>query len=304
MPVKQKEIWRSLYPFDPRFCDLDGLRMSYVDEQKGQKSGDAAREVLLMVHGNPTWSFYYRNLIVAFRDRYRVVVPDHLGCGLSDKPNEAEYSFRLEQRINDLLHLIRELDLRRITLIAHDWGGAIGLGAAVREPNRFKRLVLMNTAGFFSPTCPLRIRLGMIPFLGRFAIQGMNLFCRAALKMAPSNPKNLSREVKAGLLAPYNNWHNRTAVYKFVKDIPLSDKHPSFQTLAEIEAGLAQFRNQPVALIWGMQDWCFTPEFLKRFLQYFPESDVHRLEGAGHYLLEDAPEEVISAIEQFLVATR
>ncbi|MGL6196544.1 MAG: alpha/beta fold hydrolase [Thermoguttaceae bacterium] len=300
MSAKNKEIWRSQYPFESRFLDLNGLRMHYVDEQKARVQGEPARKVLLMVHGNPTWSFYYRNLISAFRFRFRTVAPDHIGCGLSDKPSEKEYSFRLERRVDDLCQLVEKLDLKEVTLIAHDWGGAIGMGAATRLPDRFERIVLLNTAAFRFDRCPFRIRLGHLPLVGRYAIQGMNLFCLSALKMATEYPRQLRREVKAGLLAPYNSWHNRTAVYRFVDDIPLSEKHPSYRTLTEIEEKLPIFRNKPVCLIWGMKDWCFHPEFLKRFLQFYPEADVHRIENAGHYVLEDAESAVISALEGFL----
>jgi len=282
--------------FESRYFDLDGLRCHYVDEQRPRNARD--RETLLMVHGNPTWSFYWRNLITAFRDRYRVIAVDHIGCGLSDKPPEAEYPFTLERRIDDLCRLIEGLDLERITLIAHDWGGAIGMGAACRLLERFDRFVFMNTAAFRSPRCPLRIRLCRLPFFGRLAIQGLNLFSLATLWMAAA--RRLPKEVRAGLLAPYNNWANRIAVYRFVQDIPLSPKHPSWKTLTEIEEQLPSFRTKPVCLVWGMLDWCFSPEFLKRFLQIFPDADVHRFERAHHLLVEDAPDEVIEAVDGFL----
>ena len=287
-----------LYPFESQYFDLDGLRYHYVDEQKPKNAKD--REVLLMVHGNPTWSFYWRNLITAFRDRYRVIAVDHLGCGLSDKPSEAAYPFTLVRRIDDLCRLVEGLDLRQVTLIAHDWGGAIGMGAACRQPERFDRFVFMNTAAFRSPLCPLRIRLCRLPFFGRLVIQGLNLFALATLWMATANRKNLTKEVRAGLLAPYDSWANRTAVYRFVQDIPLSSRHPSFAVLMEIEEKLQAFRSKPICLVWGMLDWCFSPEFLKRFLQFFPEADVYRLEQAHHLLVEDAPEDIIEAVDGFL----
>lgn len=297
---KEKEIWRPLYPFESRYFELEGFRMHYLDEQKGRNPGEPSRETLLMVHGNPTWSFLFRKVLVNFRDRYRTVAVDHLGCGLSDKPDESRYSFRLEERVADLCKLIEHLDLQRVTLIAHDWGGAIGMGAATRMPERFERIVLMNTGAFPSDHFPLRIRVCRTPVLGRFALQGLNLFSLAALQMATTAPRNISREVRAGLLAPYDSWHNRTAVYRFVYDIPHSEKHPSYATLRGIEEKLPLFRNKPVCLIWGMRDWCFSPEFLSRFLQEYPEAKVHRIETAGHYLLEDAPDTVLAAMEEFL----
>jgi haloalkane dehalogenase len=285
------------YPFDSHFLTLaDGLRCHYVDESASADD----RSVLLMVHGNPTWSYFWRRVITQFRDRFRCVAVDHVGCGLSDKPAEDAYPFALERRIADLMQLIEHLDLKRITLIAHDWGGAIGMGAATRLPERFEQFVFMNTAAFRSAQCPMRIRLCRTPFLGRLAIQGLNLFSLGTLWMASANRKNLTPEIRSALLAPYDSWSHRVAVYRFVQDIPLSPHHPSYETLLKIEESLPMFRNRRVCLIWGMLDWCFSPEYIKRFLHFFPEADVHRLEKAHHLLLEDAPDEVAAALETFL----
>lgn len=282
--------WRQLYPFESHALDLDGQRYHYLDEGSGP--------ALLLVHGNPTWSFYWRRLVLALRDRYRLIVPDHIGCGLSSKP--AKYEYRLTQHVENLTRLVEQLDLTDITLIGHDWGGAIGLGAAVAQPDRFARLVLANTAGFRSARIPFRIRICRTPVFGRLAIQGMNAFARAALWMATEHPERLTADIRAGLIAPYDSWSNRRATYEFVQDIPLSSGHPSYAKLAEIEAGLATLADRPTLFVWGMKDWCFSPHFLQRFLEFFPSADVRRIEHAGHYVVEDAPDEVITAIEGFL----
>ncbi|MCL2006165.1 MAG: alpha/beta fold hydrolase [Planctomycetaceae bacterium] len=291
------------YSFASHYLTLpDGLRCHYVNEPNANVPGVDVPEnqsPLLMVHGNPTWSYLWRNLITHFADRFRCVALDHIGCGLSDKPDEDEYPFTLQRRIDDLVHLIEHLDLKNITLIAHDWGGAVGMGAATRLPERFKQFVFLNTAAFRSPNCPLRIRLCRLPIFGRLAIQGLNLFARGTLAMASANRKNLTPEVRRAYLAPYNSWNNRLAVYRFVQDIPLSPKHPSYETLLKIEESLPRFREHRVCLIWGMLDWCFSPEFLKQFLQFFPEAEVYRVERAHHLVLEDAPDEVIAALESF-----
>src|SRR6185503_4923839 len=130
--------WRDLYPFESRFLSVRGYRLHYLDEGAGQP--------LLFVHGNPTWSFYWRNLILGLRDRNRCVAVDHIGCGLSDKPQD--YNYTLQQRIDDLVQLVETLDLSGATLLAHDWGGAIGLGNVLRVPERFSRIVLFNTGAF------------------------------------------------------------------------------------------------------------------------------------------------------------
>lgn len=276
---------------------VGGFSLHYVDEKPAGWTPE--QPVLFMVHGNPTWSFFFRSLIDAFRDRYRVIAVDQIGCGLSEKPAASAYSYRLEQRVTDLCHLVRKLNLKNVTLIAHDWGGAVGMGVAERLNDRFSRLVLMNTAAFRSQRCPFRILMGRIPFVSPFLIQGLNAFCRCAVRWASERPDGLPKEVAAGLVAPYNSWKNRIAVSKFVRDVPLSEKHPSYKTLVEIETNLSLFREKPVLLAWGMKDWCFSPEFMKRFLNDFPEAEVCKIEEAGHYLLEDAPEKVVAAIEKF-----
>ncbi len=283
--------WRELYPFASHWLTIDGLRYHYLDEGSGP--------VLLLVHGNPTWSFYWRELIKAWRGQYRVIVPDHIGCGLSDKPDSIRYPYRLARRISDLAGLVDQLDLRDVTLVAHDWGGAIGMGAAVSMPERFARFVLMNTAAFRAQKCPWPIRLVHGP-LGRWAVQGLNLFARVAARTTMCRRERMTPAVRAGYLAPYDSWANREAVYRFVCDIPLGPEHPSYSALCEIEAGLARFRQHPVCLIWGMRDWCFTPEFLERFQHFFPEAEVHRLEGAGHYVVEDAYEEIAPIVARFV----
>ncbi|MDR2170004.1 MAG: alpha/beta fold hydrolase [Planctomycetaceae bacterium] len=298
------------YQFSSHFFEVGGLRYHYIDERAGNGlssgggndvSGDDDGGVLLMVHGNPTWSYMWRRLILAFRGKYRCVAVDHIGCGLSDKPVESVYEYTLSRRVDDLVRFIEDRDLRKITLVGHDWGGVIGMGAAVKLFDRFDRFVLMNTAAFRSIDCPLRIRFCRLPFLGRFLVQGLNIFSIATMWMAVSSRRHLPFDVRSAFLAPYNSWSNRVAIYKFVQDIPLSPHHCSYEILSEIEDFLPQFREKRMCFIWGMLDWCFSPEFLKRFLQYFPDANVYRLENAHHLLLEDAPDEVIAAMNDFFV---
>lgn len=286
------DAWRELYPFRSHELTVGGRRCHYLDEGSGP--------VLLLVHGNPTWSFYWRDLVRAWRDRYRVVAVDLIGCGLSEKPPATEYSYRLAQRVADVRELIEKLDLRDITLVGHDWGGGIGMGAAVAAPERFKRFVLMNTAAFRAPRCPWQIRLCRIPVLGQAAVQGLNLFVRAALRTTVAKPERMTPAVRVGYSAPYDSWAHRVGVYRFVLDIPLHAGHPSYETLVHIEEGLAKFRQHPVCLIWGMQDWCFSPWFLERFLEFFPQAEVHRLADAGHYVVEDAHEQIAPLVDEFI----
>jgi len=282
--------WKSLYPFASHHLDLDGHRYHYVDEGDGTP--------LLMVHGNPTWSFYWRNLIQAFRDRYRIIAVDHIGCGLSAKPQQ--YTYTLAQHVSNLACVIDRLELRDITLLAHDWGGAIALGAALQHVDRIGRIVLFNTGAFPPPFIPLRIRVCRTPIAGRIAMRGLNLFARAALRMAVEKPERMTPPVCAGLLAPYDTWANRVAVDSFVRDIPMTRRHPTWQTLTDIESGIPSLAHLPVQLQWGMRDWCFTPECLSRFETLFPAAEVHRFMDAGHYVVEDAHERIVPLLDQFL----
>jgi pimeloyl-ACP methyl ester carboxylesterase len=279
------------YPFESKSIELDGgHRLHYVDEGSG--------DVLLCVHGNPTWSFAWRSVVREFSSTHRVIAIDHLGCGLSYKPQD--YDYCLANHIANLQTLIEKLDLRNITLLAHDWGGAIGMGAAGRMPERFARFVLFNTGAFRSQAIPLRIAVCRIPLFGTFALRGLNAFSRAAITMAVEKHERMTPAVKAGYLAPYDSWANRVAVNRFVKDIPLKESHPSWATLVEVEAGLEQFQQHPMLLVWGEQDWCFTTAFLDEFERRFPQAETLRIPDAGHYVFEDAPEVFLPKLREFL----
>ena len=137
------------YPFVPRAFVREGHKQSYLDEGAG--------EPVLMLHGNPSWSYYYRHLVLGLRDRYRCIVPDHIGMGLSDKPDDEHYRYTLERRVEDLDALVRHLGEKRglpgrgLTLVLHDWGGMIGMAWAARRPESVSRLVILNTAAFPNP---------------------------------------------------------------------------------------------------------------------------------------------------------
>jgi haloalkane dehalogenase len=284
------ERWRKLYPFAAHWRELPEGRYHYVDEGQGTP--------LLMVHGNPTWSFYWRRLIQAFSGEFRAVAPDHLGCGLSDKPSG--YRYRLQDHIDNLVALVDALDLQDITLLGHDWGGPIGLGAALARPARFSRFVLLNTGAFPPPFIPWRIRVCRTPGLGRLALQGLNLFSRAALRMALAHPSSLSDDVRAGLLAPYDCWAHRAGVYGFVRDIPTSPRHPTWATLARLERALPTLADRPCQLIWGLRDWCFRPQCLERLRQLWPGASVLALPDAGHWVVEEAHDQIVECLDAFL----
>jgi haloalkane dehalogenase len=283
---------RSLYPFSPRsFVTPGGARMSYVDEGAGD-------EAVLMVHGNPTWSFYYRELIQAIAPRLRCVAPDHVGMGLSDKPQDYDYTLRT--RIDDLEALVESLGLKRIHLVVHDWGGAIGFGLAARRPERIGRLVILNTAAFPSDRIPARIALCKTRWPGTALVRGANGFAWPATWMA-MHRRALSADEKRGFLLPHGSWADRVAVDAFVKDIPMRADHPTRSTLESVAAGLASFVDRPALIVWGGRDFCFNDGFYDEWRRRLPKARTRHLADAGHYVLADANDEVVPLARDFLL---
>ena len=288
--VNNFDSFKDLYPFTSLYFDLNPYKLHYLDEGEG--------EVLLFLHGNPTWSFYYRSLIQNFQGRYRCVAPDHIGCGFSDKPQD--YSYTLTTHIDNLEKLVGFLGLKNITLMVHDWGGAIGMGLAVRKPELIKRLVLFNTASFLSTDIPLRIGLCRMPLLGTILIRYLNLFVRGVLWFGLKRRKRLKKNVRAGYLAPYDTFENRIANLKFVQDIPMEQAVPSYSVIQYIERNLKQFDGHPILIIWGSEDFCFNVKFLNKWREIFPRAEVREVCNAGHLVVEDASDEIIPWLEGFL----
>jgi pimeloyl-ACP methyl ester carboxylesterase len=295
MPDVDLSPFVHLYPYASNYIDLDGLAYHYLDEGQG--------EPMVMVHGNPTWSFYFRSLVNAFSDHYRVIVPDHIGCGLSSKPAPQQYPFRLQQRVDDLSCLMDHLQLPQpVTLVVHDWGGMIGLAWALDHPERVRRIVVLNTAGFFPPRLkpiPKRLRLIRSGFpMMRSAVLKLNLFARVALYMAPR--KTLAVDVKAGLIAPYASVRNRWATLKFVEDIPLSKKDPSGAIVDRVDRHLEHICHVPTLILWGKHDFVFDIDYFQEWCRRLPHAEAHLFNDAGHYLLEDIPDKIIMHMEAFL----
>ena len=281
-----------LYPFAPKsFATAGGARMSYVDE------GPRSDEAVLMLHGNPTWSFYFRELIRALLPAMRCIAPDHVGMGLSEKPRD--YDYTLATRIADIEALVTMLGVKRVHLVVHDWGGAIGFGLAARHPDLIGRLMIMNTAAFPAKWIPWRIALCKLPGLGPLVVRGLNGFAGPATRMA-MHRRALSPDEKRGYLFPYENWADRVAVDAFVRDIPMSRNHRSWAALRAVEAGVEKFRDRPALIVWGGRDFCFDDRFLGRWREILPQAEVRRIADAGHYVLEDARDEAVPMLAQFL----
>ena len=306
-----------LYPFAPHYIEVGpsashdgsashdpspgsgmpkgaGHRMHYVDEGQG--------DPVLMVHGNPSWSFFYRDLIGELQGSHRVIAPDHIGCGRSDKPSDDQYDYTLSSRVADLSTLVEALDLRNITLVVHDWGGMIGIAWATQNPDRVARLVVMNTAAFPLPASkrlPASLALARTPGIGALLVRGANAFSRGAVRYCVTR-QPMSKAVAAGYLEPYDSWSNRIAVHRFVQDIPFAESDRAYPTMKDTGENLPRLADKPMLICWGLRDFVFDHHFLEEWVRRFPNAEVHRFEDCGHYVLEDAGDEIVPLVRGFV----
>lgn len=281
--------------------------MAYRDLGRGQP--------VVMVHGNPTWSYYYRHLVDALvgengqSNESRALVPDHIGMGHSDRWSDPKQRYSLQQRIDDFDHWISDrLEEQAeaggpttIDLVVHDWGGAIGLSWAARHPEKIRRLVILNTWAFNIPeneSLPRMLKIARSS-IGQWLIVRFNAFARIAAKTAVK--RSVDPETKAGWLEPYEGPPiRRLATAEFVRDIPLSDQDPAWKVLAETQQRLVDLQDKPILMAWGMKDFVFTPKVLDMWGEFFPQARVVRFEEDGHYVLEDAREALVPQIVEFL----
>ena len=282
--------WKSLYPFKSNFLDIDGMNYHYVDEGEG--------DPVVMVHGNPTWSFYYRNLIEKLSSSHRAIAVDHIGCGLSDRPQK--YGYRFSDHISNLSKLMQTIDTENGTLVVHDWGGPIGLGALLHNMHRFKKVVLLNTGAFIPDVIPAKLKLARSRIFGRIAVQGFNRFILDAFKTGTNKHEIWTDEMKAGYLHPYRSWADRVAIYQFVRAIPVSPSHPTTGALKMIQGSMPKLAEKRVKMIWGMKDWVFSPAVLEKMKELLPHAEVTEIADAGHFVLEDAKDQVIDEISAFI----
>jgi len=270
--------------------------MHYLDE------GPRDAPPVLMLHGNPTWSIYYRNLIPALSGKYRCIAPDHMGCGLSDKPGDEKYDYRTSSRIEDIESLVASLDLNQpVTLVVHDWGGLIGMAWACRHPEQVAQLVISNTAAFPLPSSkrmPALLSLARNTRIGSLLVRGGNAFAQGAIRLATA--KGIEKTVRKAYTAPYDSWQNRIATLRFVQDIPLGPDDPGFDILLDTAEHLHLFRDLPCLIAWGDKDFVFDHHFLNEWQKYLPKAEVVRYPDCGHYLLEDAGPELTARIRAFI----
>ncbi len=288
----------ALYPFQSHWLELEGgIRLHYLDE------GPRDAPVLLMLHGNPTWSFYYRDLVLALRDRYRCIVPDHVGCGLSDKPDDADYDYHLARRIADVGALVEATigPEAPLSLVVHDWGGMIGFGWAAQRPERIRRCVILNTAAFPMPEdkrFPFALWLGGRTPVGALLIRSLNAFSGMAARVAFKKP--VSAEVRAGYTGPYDSWDHRIATLRFVQDIPLKPGDRGWDIVSGTADRLEAFTKTPALLAWGLKDFVFDETFYREFQRRLPQAERHPLPDCGHYVLEDGGADLRGVIADFL----
>lgn len=285
----------TLHPFKRHYLDRNGHQLHFVNEGSG--------DPVVMVHGNPSWSLYYRELIAKLSHEYQCIVPDHIGCGLSDKPGDADYDYTLKSRIDDLDALLDSLGVvDNVTLVVHDWGGMIGMGYAARYPDRIKRLVILNTGAFHLPKAksfPWPLWICRNTLLGSVLVRGFNAFSSIAsyvgVKRAPMAPA-----IREAYVAPFNSWANRISTLRFVQDIPLVESDRNYQLVTEISDSLSQFKDVPMIICWGLKDFVFDKHFLSEWRERFPQAQVYEFADCGHYILEDATDEVVAHIDTFM----
>jgi haloalkane dehalogenase len=278
---------RSLFPFASHFLDFPEGRVHYVDE--GPRTGPT----LLCVHGNPTWSFLYRDLVAALATETRVVAADHLGFGLSDKPADFSYLPRDHARVLD--RLVDDLGLDDVVLVVHDWGGPIGLDWATRHPDRVRGVVVTNS--WMWPHDSAHVRrfsrlLGGV--LGREVILRFNAFARVVVPLAFADRSRLTRDVRRQYVAPLATPADRKGSWVFPRELV-----GSRAWLGDLWARREAIAAKPMLVVWGVDDPAFGDE-LDRWREPFPRARTIPLDDCGHYVAEEKGRELAAAVEGFL----
>jgi cis-3-alkyl-4-acyloxetan-2-one decarboxylase len=280
------------FPFEAHYLSAGDAQLHYVDE------GPPDASPLLFVHGNPTWSYMWREQIARLSaEGHRCIAFDHMGFGRSDKP-PALAAYSLQRHVDNALALVDQLDLRDVTLVAHDWGGPIGLGALLERADRLRALVLMNTWAWELPSF-------LPPFLREFRTEGLGeVLALAGNLFVESIPGGMRRRdldpmMMEAYRAPFPDYWSRAGTLAFQREIPLTERDRSAPLMASIHDRLPAVEI-PVLLIWGMRDPVFQPVFLEQWRELFPQAETAELADASHFLVEDSPDEVTSAIAGFL----
>lgn len=259
---------------------------------------------ILLLHGNPSWSYMWRAPMARLAQEAQLVALDHVGMGLSEKPGDGEYRYTLASRVADLQAAIEALGWAKqpLALVCHDWGGMIGTAWAVQHQAPLTALAALNTGAFPLPLdkpLPGLLRLGRDHALGEWLIRGLNAFARGSLVVGMKQRK-LPPEVEAAFLAPYGSWADRIATARFVQDIPLGPGDEAWDLVVRTGQGLGAYAQLPVFLGWGLKDFVFDRHFLAEWQRRFPQAESLVLPEASHMVLEDAPEAMPAALVAFL----
>jgi haloalkane dehalogenase len=278
---------RKEYPFESHYFATPAGDLHYVDEGKGSP--------VVMVHGNPTWSFLYRNLIKRLRSEYRCIAMDHLGFGLSDKPSD--WSYLPKDHAANLTALIGELGLKDITLVVQDWGGPIGLSYAVAHPQNVARLVIMNTWAWPVNRDPYYLAFSgfMGGPLGRMLIRRYNFFAGPLMRMSFGDKSKLSAAAHQHYLQALANPEERKGCLTLSKQIVASTPW-----LKELWGRIGALEGKPKLVVWGSRDIAFREKELLRWERTFPEVRTVCLGSVGHFVQEEAPDELAEAVTGFL----
>ena len=280
------------FPFEARYLEAGQVRLHYIDE------GPPDSPPLLFVHGNPTWSYLWRRPVADLSaGGHRCVAFDHMGFGRSDKPPYLS-AYSLRAHVDNALALIDGLDLHDIVLVAHDWGGPIGVGAMLERRNRLRGLVLMNTWAWELPSF-------LPPFLREFRTEGLGeILALAGNLFVESMPGAMARREVDPLMmsayrAPFPDYWSRAGTLAFQREIPLTERDRSAPLMGSIHDGLSEL-DVPALLVWGARDRIFQPVFLEQWRELFPAARAVVLDDAGHFLVEDRPDAVSEAILGFV----
>lgn len=287
MPQERRfRVSNELYPFADHWFDRNGTAIHYVDEGRGTP--------VLMLHGNPSWSFLYRDVIKGVKDVCRAIAPDYPGFGFSEHPSG--YGYTAQEHAAAMDALIDHLQLKQFVLVVQDWGGPIGMSIATRRPQDVAGLVILNTWAWPS-------RGGMIFFShlmgdapGRWMHRRFNFFAKKIVPASINRADRKTPEVLKAYTDPFPTPESRIGTWVFPREIRMNDAW-----LAETERGLPRLGGKPVEMVWAMKDPAFgTEKFIARWQSYFPGAAVDRVPDANHFIQEDAPERVAAAVRRIV----
>lgn len=284
--MKNRWLDTKEFPFKSNYLEIKGQKLHYVDEGIGNP--------IIFVHGTPSWSFDFRHCIKTLKNNFRCIALDHIGFGLSDKPQNYDYS--LENHVNNLEQLINHLNLQEFTIVVHDFGGPIGLNMAIKNHSKIKKIIILNSWLWSSKNDPEFIKFSkilkspLLPFLYKY----FNFSARFVLP-STFGSKKISKKVLKNYTKPFSNKNERYGTIAFAKSL-LNDQD-RFEELWNTKEKIA---TKPTLFLWGMIDPVITPKYLQKFKKGFPNHKTVKFETCGHFPQEEEYQEVAKQIFEFL----